>query len=153
MNGVVTGLVTNVVSAAIGTLARTGRHSSAENRICAKGTMIPTSIPSATPRGTERRVKRHNSDRSTRLAKGRITRLFSICSRVGMLRWIQALLRSNIARLPALAHQARLVALPVAILGRLPLVSRILALGEREFDFRPAPAVEVDRQRHERHAL
>src|SRR5690606_30727170 len=84
ISGVVTGLVTKVASAASGTFARTETLSSAANRICAKGTMIPTSNPSATPRGTERRVKRHSSERSTRLANGRMKRLRAICSRVGM---------------------------------------------------------------------
>ena len=89
ISGVVTGLVTKVVKAASGTLARTGALSSAANRICANGTMIPTISPSAIPRGTERRVKRHSSDRNTRCANGRMKRLPSICSRVGMLRFAQ----------------------------------------------------------------
>src|SRR3546814_2550536 len=33
------------------------------------------------------------------------------------------------------------------------LVVRLLALGEREFDLGAAAAVEIDRERHERHAL
>src|SRR5687768_8877415 len=124
MSGVVTGLVTKVVSAATGTLARTDRHSNEAMRICANGTMMPTIIPSATPRGTERRVKRQSSDRSTRFANGRIHLLRSICSRVGRLRWIQAEVLASIgggllrgwagARLAAVAQQSRLVALPVA---------------------------------------
>src|SRR5690606_2672549 len=154
------------------------------NRICANGMMMPTSNPSATPRGTERRVKRHSSDRSTRPANGRMKRLCSICSRVGMLlrnqsasqvlerksimiprqpcaggaglasrhspnRWTRSTPRPS----AALAHQPRLVALPVAVFDDLSLVVGLLALGEGQLDLGAPPAVEVDRERDQRHAL
>ena len=88
----VNGLVTKVANAASGTLARTETLSSAANRICANGMITPTTSPSATPRGTERRVNRHSSARSTRCANGRMKRLCSICSRVGMLRRAQVII-------------------------------------------------------------
>src|SRR5690606_38602493 len=51
------------------------------------------------------------------------------------------------------AHQARLVALPVAVLDRGALVVRLLALGERQLDRRPALAVEIDAEGYQRRAL
>src|SRR3546814_11500498 len=50
-------------------------------------------------------------------------------------------------------HDALLVAFPVAFLDRVALVMGLLALGQRQFHLRLAPAVEIDGQRHQRHAL
>ena len=44
-------------------------------------------------------------------------------------------------------------ALPIAFLRRLALVGRVLALGERDLDLRPALLVEIDLQWHHGHAL
>src|SRR5690606_30671096 len=52
-----------------------------------------------------------------------------------------------------LAQQPGLVALPVALLDRLALVVGLLALGQRQLDFRPPFAVEIDAERDQRHAL
>src|SRR5690606_26051168 len=51
------------------------------------------------------------------------------------------------------AHQARLVALPVALLDRRALIMRLLAARERELDLGPAATVEIDAERDQRHAL
>src|SRR5262249_3593924 len=53
----------------------------------------------------------------------------------------------------ALAHQPRLVALPVARLLGLALVRLLLALGEAELALGDAALVEIERERHQRHAL
>src|SRR5947209_7173995 len=50
-------------------------------------------------------------------------------------------------------QQARPLALPVAVLDRLPLVVRLLAGRESDLDFRPAALVEIDLQRHDGAAL
>src|SRR3546814_11934094 len=60
--------------------------------------------------------------------------------------------REACSRSPAVFQQPLLVALTVAFLDRFALVMSFLALGEREFDLRPAPALEIDRTRHQRHA-
>ena len=58
-------------------------------------------------------------------------------------------------RLPAPSggQQARALALPVAILDRLALVVRLLALGQRDLDLGAAALVEIDLQRHDGAAL
>jgi hypothetical protein len=70
--------------------------------ICTPGinAKMPTSRPTATPRGTERRVKRHSSGRC---AKGRMNRLPSSCSRLGMFRRSHPAIRevSPLIRVPA----------------------------------------------------
>ena len=86
-------MVTKVVSAAAGMLARNGSASSAEKAICATGNRMPVTMPNATPRGTERRVARHSAGWRTRWATGRSQRLRSNPSRVGMLRRPQATAR------------------------------------------------------------
>src|SRR6185437_7562802 len=53
----------------------------------------------------------------------------------------------------ALAHDARLVALPVALLLGLALVGFALALGEAELELGKSSRVEIDRQRHQRDAV
>src|SRR5471032_3412444 len=50
-------------------------------------------------------------------------------------------------------HEARTLALPVAVLECLALVVRLLALRERDLDLGAALAVEIDLQRHDRAAL
>src|SRR5690242_13361617 len=52
-----------------------------------------------------------------------------------------------------LAHEARLVALPVALLLGLALVGLLLALGEAELAFGEAARVEIDAERDDGHAL
>src|SRR5690606_9432255 len=52
-----------------------------------------------------------------------------------------------------LAQQAPLLPLPVLLLLVFALVVALAAPGERELDLRPAAAVEIDAQWHERHAL
>src|SRR5690606_28037321 len=50
-------------------------------------------------------------------------------------------------------HNSGLVALPVALLDGMTLVDVLLAAGKSKFDLRPAPAVEIDGKRNERHVL
>src|SRR4051812_24950132 len=50
-------------------------------------------------------------------------------------------------------HQPAFLAIPVAFLLRLTLIVELLALGEGDFDFCAALIVEIDLQRHERHAF
>src|SRR5260221_11952827 len=52
-----------------------------------------------------------------------------------------------------LAHQPRLVALPVLRLLGLALVGFLLALGEADLAFGDAALVEIDPKRHHRHAV
>src|SRR6204780_1315095 len=52
-----------------------------------------------------------------------------------------------------LAHQARLVAVPVAHFLALTLVVQLLAAPKRNRDLGSALGVKVDSQRHDRHAL
>src|SRR5258708_37268025 len=52
-----------------------------------------------------------------------------------------------------IAHQAAFFARPVALLLGLALVVQLLALGERELDLGPALVVEIELERHQRHAL
>src|SRR5258708_22836332 len=54
---------------------------------------------------------------------------------------------------PLFAHQPRLVALPVLGFLGLALVGLPLALGEADLAFGEAALVEVDRQRHNGHAV
>src|SRR4051794_9751969 len=51
------------------------------------------------------------------------------------------------------AQQPQLLALPVALLDRRALVVELLALGQAEFHLGPAPWREVERQRHQGHAI
>src|SRR4051794_26034768 len=51
------------------------------------------------------------------------------------------------------AQQPQLLALPVALLDRRALVVELLALGQAELHLGPAPWREVERQRHQGHAL
>src|SRR3954469_17960479 len=51
------------------------------------------------------------------------------------------------------AQQPQLLALPVAFLDRRALVVELLALGQAEFHLGPAPWREVERQRHQCHAV
>src|SRR5687767_13482262 len=51
------------------------------------------------------------------------------------------------------ANDARLVALPVTVLLRSPLVALLLAAPDTKFDFGDPPFVEIDRQRYDRDAL
>src|SRR5271156_6084099 len=53
----------------------------------------------------------------------------------------------------ALAHQPRLVAVPVAHLLGLALVVQLLASPKRDRNLGAAFVVEIDAQRHDRHAL
>src|SRR5258707_15612505 len=63
-------------------------------------------------------------------------------------------LRVERARLPVLlAHDARLVGLPVALLLGLALVGFAFAFGEAELELGAAAGVEIDRQRHQGDAL
>src|SRR5438552_7807540 len=55
--------------------------------------------------------------------------------------------------LAAVAQQAGAVAAPVALLLGLALVALALALGQAELDLGDAAGVEVDRQRHQGHAV
>src|SRR3989338_4610211 len=57
------------------------------------------------------------------------------------------------ASLPLVAHQARLLAVPVALLYRRPLVLMAAALGDRQLDLGDASIIEVDAERHKGHAL
>src|SRR5947207_15003327 len=54
---------------------------------------------------------------------------------------------------PLVAHQAALFARPVAFLLGLALVVQLLALGKRELDLGSALVVEIELERHQRHAL
>src|SRR6185503_1911244 len=56
-------------------------------------------------------------------------------------------------RSAALAHEPRLVALPVALLFRLALVGLALALGEAELELGAAALVEINGERHQRDAV
>src|SRR5437773_303439 len=51
------------------------------------------------------------------------------------------------------AHDARFLAVPVALLGGLALVVQLLALRERQLELRDAACVEIKFERNERHAL
>src|SRR5690606_21127477 len=55
--------------------------------------------------------------------------------------------------LPLCAHEARLLALPIALLHRLALVVFALALGDAELDLGDAPLVEIERKRDQGDAL
>ena len=55
--------------------------------------------------------------------------------------------------LALVAHQPAAFALPVACLLALALVVDLLALGERNLDFRPPPLIEVEFQGHDGHAV
>src|SRR5688572_526195 len=110
------GLVTKVVAAATGTLARQVNANNTAKTICARGMMMPTTMPSATPRGTERRVKRQSSGARTRFAKGERKRLARIDSCVGMWRANQRGALWGIIDLAPLAKQAALLAFPVPFL-------------------------------------
>src|SRR5437868_3357173 len=50
-------------------------------------------------------------------------------------------------------HQPAALARPVALLLGLALVVQLLALGERDLDLGATLVVEIDLQRHDRHAL
>src|SRR4051795_8117247 len=52
-----------------------------------------------------------------------------------------------------LAQQAALLLFPVLLALVLALVVRLAAAGDGELDLRPAARVEIDGERHERHAL
>src|SRR5207253_5281470 len=157
--------------AAIGMLPRTGRQKSAAPMICTPGIRkkTPTNSPMATPRGTERRVKRQYSLCRTRgpsRPNTRIQRLSAICSRLGMLVFTQ---RSS--QLPfgaggaegddveggrdsaMLSHEPALLALPVFLFLIIPLVVRLAPARQRNLHLRPALAVEIDAEGHDRHAL
>src|SRR4051812_8726557 len=56
-------------------------------------------------------------------------------------------------RLSLIPHQPSLLSLPVARAFRLPLVVQLLAARQRDLDLRPAALVEIDLERHDRHAL
>src|ERR1700751_4744805 len=51
------------------------------------------------------------------------------------------------------AHQAPLLAVPAALLLGLPLVVQLLAARERDLELGPALLVEIQSERHDRHAL
>src|ERR1044071_4229263 len=55
--------------------------------------------------------------------------------------------------LPLLPQQASLFAIPVALLLGLALVVQLLALGERQLDLGAALVVEIELERHQRHAF
>src|SRR5687768_14539150 len=61
--------------------------------------------------------------------------------------------RVNRERSATLAHQPSLLPLPVLLLLILTLVGRLAPLAESDLDLRASPAVEVDRHRHQGHAL
>src|SRR3990170_203240 len=151
--GVVAGLLRKVIAAATGMLARNGAESRAAPTTWTPGTIrkIPTNRPTATPRGTERRVKRHSSEWRMRSPNGFSQRLLSISSRVGACRPIKR--RKKAEMLAMLAQQPALLALPVALFFRVPLVVHFLAPRDRQLDLGPAAAVKVNRQRDERQAL
>src|SRR5689334_7149415 len=107
--------------------------------------MTPVTMPSATPRGTDRRVKRHSAGARTRCATGRRTRLCSNVSRLGRLRDIHPLIRAQSPISAPIAEEPALLALPVPFLDGVALVMRLLALRQREFDLCPPPAIEIDR--------
>src|SRR5690606_38973804 len=64
-----------------------------------------------------------------------------------------AISRCDITASAAVAQQPALFPVPVARLFGLALVVQLLALGEREFDLGAAAIVEIDLERHQRHAL
>src|ERR1044072_6950170 len=150
----VRGLVRKVIPAAIGMLPRTGTQNKAAPMIWTPGIRkkTPTNSPIATPRGTDRRVKRQNSEWSTRGPNGLIQRLSASCSRLGML---AAMVRANqlFAGSAMVPHQPALLALPVLLLLIVALVVELAPLGQRDLDLGPAAAVEIDAERHQRHAL
>src|SRR4029453_16932944 len=55
--------------------------------------------------------------------------------------------------LSLLAHQAALLPVPIPLLLRLALVVQLLALGQSELDLGDPPLVEIDLERHDRHAV
>src|SRR5579871_3628164 len=63
---------------------------------------------------------------------------------------IAAIVRSSSA---SRAQQAAFFAVPVALALGLALVVQLLAFGQRQLDFRPALLVEIELQRHQRHAF
>src|SRR6478752_5199735 len=114
----------------------------------------PTNSPIATPRGTERRVKRQYSlcnMRGPNRPNTRIQRLAAICSRLGMLLATQR--SSQLCFLAMLSHQPALLALPVLLFLVIALVVRLAPPRQRDLDLRLAPAVEIDAEGHDRHAL
>src|SRR3546814_10844627 len=56
-------------------------------------------------------------------------------------------------RLAPIPHQPALFTLPIALFFAFPLVVQFPALRERKLHLCPAPAVEINRPRHQRHAL
>src|SRR3954452_20094222 len=54
---------------------------------------------------------------------------------------------------PLVAHDARLLAVPVTLLGGLALVVQLLAFRDRELQLGDAARVEIELQRHDRQAL
>src|SRR5581483_7850860 len=56
-------------------------------------------------------------------------------------------------RSPLLAHEAALLPLPVALLLGVAFVVNLLAAREPELDLGDAASVEIELERHERHAL
>src|SRR5438874_1596458 len=60
---------------------------------------------------------------------------------------------SRRARLALLPQQAPLLARPIALLLALALVVQLLAARKRELDLGAPSVVEIEPQRHERHAL
>ena len=67
------------------------------------------------------------------------------CGMAGDVVTAGAFFKSRMARSAPLAHEAGLVALPVAILDRGALVMRLLALRQRKLDLRPPGRIEIDR--------
>src|SRR3954465_6560506 len=59
----------------------------------------------------------------------------------------------HVLSLPMLPHQAALLALPILLFFIVALVVGLASLGERNLDLGPSTAVEIDGERHERHAL
>src|SRR5581483_5663540 len=60
---------------------------------------------------------------------------------------------SALTRSPLLAHQAPLLALPIALLLGVALVVDLLAAGKPKLDLGDASGIEIELERHERHAL
>src|ERR1700712_37567 len=152
----VSGLITSVTISAITILARAGSASNAATNVCATGMIGATNRPSATARGTDRRLKCHRSGFSKRSAKGASQRLAVMVSRVGICPRNQCAMLEKLTAMAAstlVTHDARGIALPVLFLLVLTFVLMLAPLGERQFDLRAAPAVEIDRQRNQRHAL
>src|SRR5688572_14304121 len=112
---------------------------------------MPTNRPTATPAGTDRRDSRHSSEAQMRLPSGFRSGLRCSSSLVGAC--LRYCLRKKRNRSAILTQQPPLLALPIALLDRLALVVRFLALGQRQLHLGLAGAVVIEGQRDQRQAL